>query len=336
MLTVVCETPHALRAVDRPVPRPAEREVLLRVKRVGVCGTDMHIFTGKQPYLSYPRVMGHELSGVIETAPPGSGVAPGDEVFVMPYMSCGRCVACRQGKTNCCVRIEVLGVHRDGAFTEFLAVPEQFVRKAEGINLDEAAMLEFLSIGAHAVRRSRVAAGQRVLVVGVGPIGMAVAIFAELRGAHVTALDTRVERIDFCLRHLGTQAGVEVGPADTRRLAELTGGEFFDVAFDATGNPQAMERGFQFVAHGGRYVLVSVVRDRITFDDPEFHKRETTLLASRNATMDDFDTVLAAVRERKIPMAALNTHRMPLARVPEDFHTLLEPSQAVVKALIEC
>jgi 2-desacetyl-2-hydroxyethyl bacteriochlorophyllide A dehydrogenase len=280
--------------------------------------------------------MGHELSGVIETVPPGCSIAPGDEVFVMPYMSCGSCIACRHGRTNCCVRIEVLGVHRDGAFAEYLAVPEQFVRKAEGISLAHAAMLEFLSIGAHAVRRGQIAAGERVLVAGVGPIGMAVAVFAELRGAHVTALDTRAERIDFCLRHLGMQAGVEVGPDDAQRLAELTGGEFFDVVFDATGNPRAMERGFQFVAHGGRYVLVSVVRDRIAFEDPEFHKRETTLLASRNATMVDFETVLAAVRGGKIPTAALNTHRMPLARVPHDFNSLLDPSQAVVKAIIEC
>jgi len=336
MLTVVCEAPGALRAVERPLPVPQAHEVLLRVKRVGVCGTDLHIFTGDQPYLTYPRVMGHELSGVVEKAPASSRLYPGDEVFVMPYMSCGTCIACRQGKTNCCVRIEVLGVHRDGAFAEHLAVPEQFVRRADGIDLDQAAMLEFLSIGAHAVRRSQVASGQRVLVVGVGPIGMAVATFAQLRGAIVTVMDGRAERIAFCLRHLGAAAGIEVGPLDIARLAELTGGDFFDVVFDATGNPRAMERGFQFVAHGGRYVLVSIVRDRIAFDDPEFHKREMTLLASRNATMEDFDTVLAAVRDGSIPTAALNTHRMPLARVPTDFPSLLDPSQAVVKAIIEC
>jgi len=336
MLTVVCETPRALRAVERPLPKPTDREVLLRVKRVGVCGTDLHIFTGNQPYLAYPRVMGHELSGVIETAPPGSSVAPGDEVFVMPYMSCGSCIACRQGKTNCCVQIEVLGVHRDGAFAEYLAVPVQFVRKAEGISLDEAAMLEFLSIGAHAARRGQVTAGERVLVAGVGPIGMAVGLFSRLSGADVTVLDTRAERVEFCMRHLGAQAGVEVGTDDVRRLGQLTGGEFFDVVFDATGNPQAMERGFQFVAHGGRYVLVSIVRDRIAFDDPEFHKRETTLLASRNATMVDFDTVLEAMRSGKVPTAALNTHRMPLARVADEFDSLLDPANAVVKAIIEC
>ena len=190
MLTVVCETPGTLLAQDRPMPERGADEVLLRVKRVGVCGTDLHIFTGKQPYLSYPRVMGHELSGIVEAAPEGSTLRPGDTVYVMPYLSCGHCIACRAGKTNCCTQIQVLGVHRDGAFTEYLSVPQKFVHKAEGVTLDQAAMIEFLAIGAHAVRRSGLSAGQRVLVVGAGPIGMAAMIFAQLRGAIVTDLDS--------------------------------------------------------------------------------------------------------------------------------------------------
>jgi len=336
MLTVICQTPGTLRAEERSRPVPAADEVLLRVKRVGVCGTDLHIFTGNQPYLDYPRVMGHELSGVVEEAPAGSALRGGDSVFVMPYLSCGKCIACRKGKTNCCVHIQVLGVHRDGAFTEYLCVPQQFVHKAEGVSLDQAAMVEFLSIGAHAVRRGEVLAGQRVLVVGAGPIGMAALIFSRLRGAVVTALDTRRDRLDFCERHLGINAAVQIGPDDEVQLSQLTDGDFFDVVFDATGNPQAMERGFKFVAHGGKYVMVSVVRDTIRFSDPEFHKRETTLLGSRNATLEDFETVLVAMRAGQIPDAALNTHRMPLARVPADFATLLDPARGVVKALIEC
>jgi len=334
MLTIICQTPGTLRAEERSRPVPAADEVLLRVKRVGVCGTDLHIFTGNQPYLDYPRVMGHELSGVVEEAPAGSALRSGDSVFVMPYLSCGKCIACR--KTNCCVNIQVLGVHRDGAFTEYLCVPQQFVHKAEGVSLDQAAMVEFLSIGAHAVRRGEVLAGQRVLVVGAGPIGMAALIFSRLRGAVVTALDTRRDRLDFCERHLGVTAAVQIGPDDEVQLSQLTEGDFFDVVFDATGNSQAMERGFKFVAHGGKYVMVSVVRDTIRFSDPEFHKRETTLLGSRNATLEDFETVLAAMRAGQIPDAALNTHRMPLARVPADFATLLDPARGVVKALIEC
>ncbi|MFS2018475.1 alcohol dehydrogenase catalytic domain-containing protein, partial [Massilia sp. CT11-108] len=169
MKCVVCESPGDLQLGFKPVPEAGPGEVLLRVRRIGVCGTDMHIFRGTQPFLAYPRVMGHELSGEVATAPAGSGLAPGDEVLVMPYLSCGDCVACRKGKTNCCTRIQVLGVHRDGGLAEYLAVPAQFVLKTEGISLDDAAMVEFLAIGLHAVRRGAVAAGQRVLVVGAGP-----------------------------------------------------------------------------------------------------------------------------------------------------------------------
>ncbi|OAJ62488.1 dehydrogenase [Paraburkholderia ginsengiterrae] len=336
MLSVICESPGVLRAQQRDIPARGNGEVLLRVSRVGICGTDLHIFTGNQPYLEYPRVMGHELSAVVVETEPDSGLAVGDGVYVMPYLSCGHCVACRQGKTNCCVSIKVLGVHRDGALTEYLSVPAQFVHKAEGVTLDQAAMLEFLAIGAHAVRRADVLAGQRVLVVGAGPIGMAAMIFAKLRGATVTCLDTRADRLAFCESQLGVHAAVAVGTDDTEQLASLTDGEFFDAVFDATGNIDAMNRGFGFVAHGGKYTLISIVPGQVTFSDPEFHKRETTLLASRNATTIDFETVLEAMRAGHIPDQALNTHRMQLAEVPDAFPRLLEPGQTVVKALVEC
>jgi threonine dehydrogenase-like Zn-dependent dehydrogenase len=309
--------------------------VLLRVKRVGVCGTDLHIFAGRQPYLSYPRVMGHELAGIVADAPRGSRLAAGDAVYVMPYLSCGRCVACRVGRTNCCVNLEVLGVHRDGAFTEYLSVPEPFVHKVEGVTLDQAAMIEFLAIGAHAVRRAQVSAGQRVLVVGAGPIGMGAMIFCRLRGAGVVALDPRADRLAFCAERLGTAACVPLGTGDVEALAAHSSNEFFDVVFDATGDAAAMARGFRFVAHAGTYVLISVVQADITFSDPEFHKRETTLLGSRNATSDDFATVLQAMREGHIP-GGLNTHRMALADVPARFATLLDPAAGVVKAIVEC
>ncbi|MDG0024490.1 zinc-binding alcohol dehydrogenase family protein [Trinickia sp. Y13] len=336
MLSVICESPGVLRARQTEPPVRAAGEVMLRVARVGICGTDLHIFTGNQPYLQYPRVMGHEFSAVVTEAEPGSGFAAGDCVYVMPYLSCGHCVACRQGKTNCCVDIKVLGVHRDGALTEYVSVPAQFVHKAEGVSLDQAAMLEFLAIGAHAVRRANVSSGQRVLVVGAGPIGMAAMIFAKLRGANVTCLDTRADRLAFCRSELNVDAAVAVGATDTEQLASLTNGEFFDVVFDATGNIDAMNRGFGFVAHGGTYTLISIVPGQVSFSDPEFHKRETTLLASRNATTADFETVLEAMRAGRIPDRALNTHRMHLADVPDGLPRLLEPGPTVVKALVEC
>ena len=335
MLTVICETPGTLRAEQRERPMRGEGEVLVRIKRVGVCGTDLHIFTGNQPFLQYPRVMGHELSGVVEEAVPGGRLAVGDVVYVMPYLSCGTCIACRQGKTNCCVNIQVLGVHRDGGLTEFLSRPEANVHRADGVTLDQAAMVEFLAIGAHAVRRGDIQPGQRVLVVGAGPIGMAAMIFARLRGAVVTAIDGRQDRLDFCTRELGVAHAVALGEGDVAQLSAATHDEFFDQVYDATGNAKAIERGFAFVAHGGTYVLISVVRDTITFSDPEFHKRETTLLGSRNATTEDFETVLTAMRAGHVPTDALNTHRMALADVPAQFAQLLDPARGVVKAIVE-
>ena len=214
-------------------------------------------------------------------------------------------------------------------------MPQAFVHKADGVSLDQAAMVEFLAIGAHAVRRAQVRAGQRVLVVGAGPIGMAAMIFAKLRGAVVTALDSRGDRLAFAKEQLGVDACVVLGDTDEAQLGTLTGNEFYDVVFDATGNPKAMERGLRFVAHAGTYVLISLVAANISFSDPEFHKRETTLLASRNATTEDFETVLEAMRAGQIP-AALNTHRMALADVPAHFKTLLDPAAGVVKAIVEC
>lgn len=336
MLTVICDTPGSLRAEPRDMPLRGDGDVLVRVRRVGVCGTDMHIFTGNQPYLSYPRVMGHEISGTVEAAPAGSALQHGDMVYVMPYLSCGRCGACRQGKTNCCVELQVLGVHRDGAFTEWLNVPQAFVHKAEGVSLDQAAMVEFLAIGAHAVRRGEVTAGQRVLVVGAGPIGLAAMLFARLRGASVTALDIRDDRLAFAKGPIGVDQTVQVGDGDVQALSSLTNGEFFDVVFDATGNAKAMEKGFQFIAHGGKYVLISIVSSSISFSDPEFHRREATVLGSRNATDEDFETVLAAMRQGKIPTLAMASHRMKLADVPSNFAALLAPSAGVIKAIVEC
>jgi 2-desacetyl-2-hydroxyethyl bacteriochlorophyllide A dehydrogenase len=335
MKSLVCDEAGVLRMEDRPVPVPAKGEVLIRVRRIGICGTDMHIFRGTQPFLEYPRVMGHELSGEVAEAPAGSTLKQGDPVYIMPYLSCGTCVACRVGKTNCCTNIKVLGVHRDGGMTEYLSLPEQFVFKADGISLDDAAMIEFLAIGAHAVRRAKLEKGQRILVVGAGPIGIAVALFGALQGAEVTVLDSREDRLTFARDVLKAHHTVTVGEGDKERLAEISNQEFFHAVFDATGNIKAMERGLEFVAHGGTYVLVSIVRDTFSFSDPEFHKRETSLLGSRNATAEDFEVVLDAMRSGKVPTNLLNTHRATIDEFADVLPKWMDPAAGVIKAIIE-
>jgi 2-desacetyl-2-hydroxyethyl bacteriochlorophyllide A dehydrogenase len=336
MDVVVCVKPGTLVIEQRPVPEPGPGDVLMRVRRVGMCGTDMHIFRGVQPYLSYPRVMGHEFSGEIVTSPAGSNLSPGEPVYVVPYISCGECSACRRHRANCCMSLTVLGVHRDGGLAQYVCVPERFAFSARGISLDEAAMIEFLAIGAHAVRRADVKPGQRVLISGCGPIGIACALFAKLRGGDVAVVDSRPERLDLCRERLGIPHALKLSTDLDASLLSISGGDMFDVVFDATGNAQAMENSFRYIAHGGTYVLVSVVNADIKFSDPEFHKREVTLMGSRNATEEDFDLVLESIRAGAIPTAALHTHRAPLQELPVTLARWLKPESKVIKAMVEC
>jgi 2-desacetyl-2-hydroxyethyl bacteriochlorophyllide A dehydrogenase len=336
MDVVICQRPGTLVVEQRPVPTPAPDEVLVRVRRVGMCGTDTHIFRGSQPFLTYPRVMGHEISGEVVRSPEGSNLRPGEPVYVVPYLSCGQCSACRKHRPNCCKALEVLGVHRDGAFAQYVCLPERFVFSARGVSLNDAAMIEFLAIGAHAVRRSGLEPNQRVLICGTGPIGIACALFAKLRGSEVTVVDMRPERLSFCTEKLGISHALELTPDLDTRLLSLSGGDMFDVVFDATGNAEAMKAGFRYIAHGGTYVLVSVVSAEIAFSDPEFHKREATLMGSRNATAVDFEFVIECIRSGRIPTAHLHTHSAPLLELPARLPEWLKPESKVIKAIVEC
>jgi 2-desacetyl-2-hydroxyethyl bacteriochlorophyllide A dehydrogenase len=335
MRTLVCDGPGAIAISERPRPSPGPGQVLVRIRRAGVCGTDLHIFEGSHPFLEYPRVIGHELSGEVEETGPGCAIAVGQQVYVIPYLACGVCVACRRGKTNCCQRIGVLGVHIDGGMADYVCVPEANVAPADGVTLDQAAMIEFLAIGAHAIRRASPRKVDRILVVGAGPIGIGCMLFAKLAGGSVTALDIRQERLDFCSGQLGVDHTIVAGPHAGEALSALTSGDFFDIVIDATGNVKSMIAGLNYVAHGGTYVLVSVVRDAICFPDPEFHKRETSLLGSRNATPEDFAKVLGAMRQGVFPTDALVTHRVSLDEAPAGFPIWIKPETGVIKALIE-
>jgi 2-desacetyl-2-hydroxyethyl bacteriochlorophyllide A dehydrogenase len=335
MQALSCDAPHQLSIIDRPEPKPGDGEVLVRIRRVGVCGTDYHIVAGNQPYFDYPRVIGHELGGEVVSAPQGSPLVPGRIVSIEPYLYCGECRACRLGRTNCCRRLQVLGVHRDGGATEYIAVPERHVVPADGLSVDEAAMVEFLAIGAHGVERAKVAPQQRVLVVGAGPIGIAAAVFCKARGAEVTVADRSEHRLAFALDKVGADHGFAASPDLADRLSVATDGEFFDTVIDATGSPAAMQAGFAYVGHAGTYLFLSIVRSDITFSDPEFHKRETSLLGSRNATRADFEAVLAAMRDGKVPLAALASHHGALADAPRLIPEWAKPEAGVIKALVE-
>lgn len=334
MRAIVCAAPGRLEFTDIAEPVRQPGQVLVKMRRMGICGTDMHIYGGRQPFFEYPRIIGHELSGEVVEAEAGSGLSAGDIVYINPYLACGTCHACRIGKTNCCMQLKVLGVHIDGGLTHYLSLPLANVIKADGLDVDQAAMVEFLAVGAHAVARSGVAAGQSVLVAGGGPIGVGVALFARLAGARVLVADMRAERLAFCADQLGVDT-LAVTPEITETLRERTKGDFYEVVFDATGSPPSIETQFGHVASGGTYVIVSVVKGDIAFSDAEFHRRELTLRASRNALPADFETVVAAMRAGNIPTASLKTHSVAFEDLPTAMPSLVDPAGGVIKALVE-
>ncbi|MEO8756630.1 MAG: zinc-binding alcohol dehydrogenase family protein [Devosia sp.] len=335
MHVLVCRNPGDLALEDQPLPIRGDGEVLVKPRRIGICGTDYHIYEGNQPFLSYPRVMGHELAVEVVEVPIGSKLKIGQICVVNPYLSCGHCVACRQGKPNCCTTISVLGVHRDGGMTGLLSLPEKNLIPAEGLGVDECAMVEFLAIGAHAIRRGATSSSDRALIIGAGPIGLGAALFASLSGARVTLLDRDQGRLDAARGLFAVDHAIlaDDGVADAVRA--ITAGDGFDIVFDATGNRESIERGFNFVAHGGRYVLVSVVKGDITFTDSDFHRRELSLFASRNAATEDFERVIDAIRAGHAPAAKWITHRTTLAGAAVDLPKWAAGRGSVIKAVIE-
>lgn len=322
----VCIKPGQFRVMSRPQPVTApEGWVLVDIAAIGICGTDYHIFEGKHPFLEYPRVIGHELSGHI-----ASGPDKGQLVVVNPYISCGTCRACRRGKPNCCGNIQVLGVHRDGGMCARIAVPAGNLYPAQGLSAAQAAMVEFLAIGAHAVARSGVGKGDLVLVTGAGPIGLGTALFARLAGADVHILDISAKRLGLARTLCGFEKLYQ--PQDDILTGDLAEG--FDTVFDATGNRDAIEAGFPLLAHGGSTVLVSVVKDDIRFSDAEFHKREARIIGSRNALREDFERVMAAIRRGDIPTDALVSDVVALGDLPARFPSLVHDRDDIVKILV--
>jgi 2-desacetyl-2-hydroxyethyl bacteriochlorophyllide A dehydrogenase len=337
MKGIVCEQIECFTLAELEAPSFVPGEAIVRIKRVGICGTDLHAYKGNQPFFSYPRILGHELAGIIEEIGDNSdGLKAGDQVSIIPYLHCGQCIACRHGKTNCCTAMKVLGVHVDGGMRELLSVPVSNLIKADGLTLDQAAVLEPLSIGAHAVRRSGLHSGETALVIGAGPIGFGVMAFAKHLGAKVIAMDINDERLEWCRQWAkadDTVNALQQHPVE--QLSSITGGDMPIVVFDATGNAKSMMQAFQYTAHGGRLVFVGLVKGELAFDDPEFHKREMTLMGSRNATKEDFHHVMEVVKSGGVDVRSYITHRAPLENMIEAFGSWLRPESKVIKAVVE-
>ena len=336
MLTISLEEPGRFAAHERPEPRLAPGEALVRVHRVGVCGTDLHAFAGRQPFFTYPRILGHELG--VEVVNPGDdprGLRAGDRCAVEPYLNCGRCGACQRGRGNCCADLRVLGVHLDGGMRPLLALPARKLHPSSRLDFDQLALVETLGIGAHAVERAQLSADDFVLVVGAGPIGLSVIQAARVSGARLAVMDLNEARLDFCRSRLGVEHTVKPGASAPRELAAIGGGEAPTCVIDATGNPQSMAGAFALPGHGGRIVFVGLFQGDVSFNDPAFHKRELTVMGSRNSLPATFESVIRLVEDGRLDTRPWITHRFALADVPQVFAPKIAGDPTVLKAMIE-
>jgi 2-desacetyl-2-hydroxyethyl bacteriochlorophyllide A dehydrogenase len=337
MRAIQLTEPRRLRIIELPEPaQPGEGEALVRVHAVGICGTDYGGYLGKMAFFSYPRIPGHELG--VEVVAIGAGVTnvkSGDRGCVEPYINCQRCYSCRRGHTNCCENHQTLGVHCDGGLRPFFAVPARKLHISRQLAADQLALVETLAIGCHAVNRAALRPGENVLVLGAGPIGLSVIEFARVAGARVTVLDLNEQRLAFVREQLKVPDTIVAGPEALKRLGDLTNGQLADVVIDATGHHESMSRCFEFAAFAGRVVYVGItVKDLVFPHAPILHRRELTLLASRNALSADFPHIISLIEQGRIDTGPWLTHRADLADVPAIFPTWLNPDSGVIKAVV--
>ncbi|EGU57656.1 hypothetical protein VINI7043_07580 [Vibrio nigripulchritudo ATCC 27043] len=337
MKTLICNAPHDMEYIERDKPTYQPNEALIKLKAAGICGTDIHAYTGNQPFFSYPRVLGHELCGVVEECGEScSDIRIGDRVSVIPCVACGDCVACAEGKTNCCENVSLYGVHQDGGFCEYLAVLESNLVKVNS-NLSDStvALTECFAIGAHAVRRGQVADGENVLVIGAGPIGIGAAAIAKARGANVVVADVNPSRQAHVESTLNVKAVNPLSDSFEADLRAQFSGELADTLMDATGNKASMTNAVNFIRHGGKMVFIGLYIGDLQIDDPTFHKKETTLISSRNATREDFETVLAFFESGALSEDMMVNQEFDFHTFGEDYASVVASNQTLIKGVVK-
>lgn len=317
---------------------PAAGEALVRVHRVGICGTDISGYLGKMPFFRYPVIPGHELGvEVLEVGAGVTNVRPGDRCSVEPYLNNPDSFASRHGHGNCCEDLQVLGVHRDGGLREAFALPARKLHKSRTLSMEQLALVETLAIGCHAVDRGGLSEGEQALVIGAGPIGLSIIEFLKLAGAVITVLDLNEQRLRFCRHTMGADHTVTLSPdgSHAQQLAQITQGHGFTCVLDATGSNTSMSSALKYVAHTGRLVFLGITTGEIRFLHPLMHRKEATLLASRNALPDDFQRIIRFLEEGHIDTRPWITHRTSFEALIQHFPSYTLPETGVIKAIVE-
>lgn len=335
MKVVHIDKPGSIVVCEQAIPVPAAGEALLKIKYCGICGSDVATYTGDQPFASYPRIPGHEFSAeIVQIAENSRGLAPGMIVTANPYFNCGICYSCRKGKVNCCENNQTMGVQRDGAFCEYIVIPVERIVDGKGLSARTLALIEPFSIGYHAVNRGNIQPGDRVLVLGAGPIGIFAMLAAKLRGAEVTITDLMLKRLE-----LASSLGADrVLPASEGRLSdvirEITGGSGMDVCIEAVGLPQTFMDGIENVCFGGKVILIGNGKRETTFNHSILLKKELDVYGSRNS-LNDFVPLVELVHSGKVHIDGIVSDVYEFDNVVDAFESLKNNDGSKAKVLVK-
>jgi len=339
MKAIQLAEPKQFRVIDVPEPAaPGPGEAVVKVFRVGVCGTDYSGYLGKMPFFSYPRIPGHELGvEVVAVGPDVKNAKPGDRASVEPYINCQTCYSCVRGHTNCCENHQTLGVHCDGGLRPYFTIPARKLHISGTLSFEQLALVETLGIGLHAINRSNPRADETVLVIGAGPIGLSVVEFARLAGSRVVVMDLNEDRLRFAREKMGVRETIAAKglEEDVKVFTELTGGKLGNVVVDATGSAKSMSAAYHFVGFTGRLVWVGITQDELRFTQPLMHRREMTFLGSRNALAHEFTRIIRLIEGGMLDTRPWITHRAPFDGMVGEFTNWLKPETGVVKAMVE-
>jgi 2-desacetyl-2-hydroxyethyl bacteriochlorophyllide A dehydrogenase len=335
MKTIILNQPGQFSRIEIPKPTSlAAEEALVKIHRIGICGTDYHAYRGRQPFFSYPRILGHELGvEVVAVGNKVKNIKIGDKCAVEPYLNCGKCQSCRRKKTNCCENLQVLGVHTEGGMTEFIKVPAAKLHPSDKLSYEQLALVETLGIGHHAVNRAEVKRGDKALVIGAGPIGLSVLEFLKLKKIRTAVLDINKNRLDFCLKHQKADTAILKDDDVLNKIKQAFGGDAPTVVFDATGNPESMKNAFDYLGFGGKLVFVGLFIGDYTFHDPMFHRKEMTILSSRNSVASDFKTIIKYIETGSLDTQSWISERILFDNLTDEFEGLLK-NETLIKAVV--
>jgi len=337
MKSFVIDAPGKFSFGEKPVPTPAPGEVLLRVKRLGFCGTDLSTFRGGNPLVTYPRVPGHEIGAVIEAVTPGvpAHLGVGTEVTVVPYTTCGTCSSCRSGRVNACRYNQTLGVQQEGAFTEYITAAWPKAVPAR-LSLRELALVEPLAVGFHAAARGEVTSADTVLVFGCGMIGLgAIAASGLYRKANVIAVDIEDAKLALARRAGATQTINSRTTPLHDRLLELTEGHGPGVVIEAVGTPQTFVSAVEEVCFAGRVVYIGYAKAPVSYETKYFVMKELDIRGSRNSTADDFRAVVEMLEAGRYPVDETITRTVPFAEAGTALAAWADNPGAVTKIHVE-